>query len=297
VISVIVATYNREELLCDTLQYLFAQKDVDFEILVIDQSRYHKEATRSFLENNSKKIRYYSLDNANLPAARNFGVDKSKGEIIVFIDDDVVFDPYLISNVAKIFQSNPELSGLTGLSWSGNMYESTKWNVLERRYRVKAQLIKDGTLWPTLFLPGFFMSFRKEVLLRCGGFDEWIGEQRSAANEDGEMSLRIRLMGGKLRISTQIQILHLVSLSGGCEVRHNYDQEKDEIRYHQFKMSLYGTIKNRKMFSRYQYYIQLVKYVKNYFSLYEFKINNIVLVTSKTFQAIKEVKLYLARKQ
>jgi glycosyltransferase involved in cell wall biosynthesis len=87
-VSIIIATYNREESLARTLNCIERQKfDGTFEVLVIENN--HKS---SFIELLCHKLGYKYHFDPNLSGAtmaRHFGFKRSEGEILVFIDDDI----------------------------------------------------------------------------------------------------------------------------------------------------------------------------------------------------------------
>ena len=89
-ISVTIPTLNREEPLCNTLRYFLETETYpSFEVIVVDQSDGHLEATRDFLVRTADKFCYVSTDYKGLPKARNHGTRLARGEIVVFVDDDV----------------------------------------------------------------------------------------------------------------------------------------------------------------------------------------------------------------
>jgi glycosyltransferase involved in cell wall biosynthesis len=90
-ISVIVPTYQREDVLCSTITDVLQQDYPDFEVLVVDQTQDHQPETQAYLADMAEngKIHYFQLPWASLPGARNYGVERSRGDIILFIDDDV----------------------------------------------------------------------------------------------------------------------------------------------------------------------------------------------------------------
>jgi glycosyltransferase involved in cell wall biosynthesis len=101
-VSVIIPTYNREEMLVQTIKCLLNQKfEYDYEILIVDQTKKHNDLTQEFLnkiQETEKKIRYFLLDNSGLTPARNFGLKNCKGNIIIFVDDDITCDENFIKN-------------------------------------------------------------------------------------------------------------------------------------------------------------------------------------------------------
>src|SRR5580692_10403723 len=113
-VSIIVPTYQREKLLCETIGYLLAQDYPNRELLIVDQSSNHEPATARYLDSIAAQVRYFHLAQPNLPAARNFGIRQSRGEIIFFFDADLVIPPNTVSQLVPSY-SNSDVWGLTGL--------------------------------------------------------------------------------------------------------------------------------------------------------------------------------------
>lgn len=91
-ISVIIPTYNRFDLLMNSINSVLNQTYKDFEIIVIDDCS-DDERYLELLSN--KNIRYFRLEKrTGLPSkVRNFGLNQSKGEWIAFLDDDDTWLP------------------------------------------------------------------------------------------------------------------------------------------------------------------------------------------------------------
>ncbi|MGL4503439.1 MAG: glycosyltransferase family 2 protein, partial [Planktothrix sp.] len=68
-ISVIIPTYNREQVLRETLTEVLQQTYPNFEVLVVDQTSTHEPETQAYLEQLTQagKIQWYRLDWASLP--------------------------------------------------------------------------------------------------------------------------------------------------------------------------------------------------------------------------------------
>jgi glycosyltransferase involved in cell wall biosynthesis len=96
--SVIIPTYNRKNLLSDTLEYLTRQTWTlgHFEVIVVDDGSTDgtKEVATQTLP---FPLRYYSQANQGDAAARNLGVQQSLGEILIFLDDDILVHPDYLS--------------------------------------------------------------------------------------------------------------------------------------------------------------------------------------------------------
>ncbi len=90
-VSVIIPAYRSQATLAQTLESLQEQTFGDFETLVVDSSP-DDAATRTIMER-FPEVRYYHVERRLLPhAARNYGVERARGELLVFTDPDVVTD-------------------------------------------------------------------------------------------------------------------------------------------------------------------------------------------------------------
>jgi glycosyltransferase involved in cell wall biosynthesis len=91
-VSVIISTYNRFELVINAINSVLNQTYKDFEIIVVndcsDDSRYDELEERT-------DIKYFKLkERSGLPSVvRNFGIKNSNGEWIAFLDDDDTWQP------------------------------------------------------------------------------------------------------------------------------------------------------------------------------------------------------------
>ena len=116
VVSLIIPTYLREKALRDTLEDALQQTHTPLEILVIDQTRSHEPETETLLERlaGEGKIHWSRLEWASLPGARNFGVRRAQGDIILFIDDDVRMEPNFVEAHVQNFLDRPEVGAVAG---------------------------------------------------------------------------------------------------------------------------------------------------------------------------------------
>jgi FkbM family methyltransferase len=200
-VSVVIPTYNRNELLCRTIQYLLNQDYDNYELIVVDQTREHEPETQQFLESVQQRIRYFFLARANVSAARNFGYEQSRGEIIMYFDDDMEIPPDVLRRVAQCYQDE-SVDGLT------------------------IQVLQDDAPFPDAGSPilkrvkvfGGIMSFHHKVFERIGGFEEWFAAQHIPSGEDADFSYRAVQSGFKLFLAQGIVVRHCSNqASGGCE--------------------------------------------------------------------------------
>lgn len=93
--SIIIPTYNRGERLKDTIQSALNQRYKDYEIIIVDDGG--TDETHQIVQSfSSNKIHYFWKENGERGAARNFGILKSSGNYITFLDsDDIIFSNHL----------------------------------------------------------------------------------------------------------------------------------------------------------------------------------------------------------
>lgn len=85
-VSIVIPTYNRLEVLPRALDSVLAQKNVAFEVLVIDDGS--TDQTRSMIAEKYPQVSYFYQTNQGPSAARNRGIEKARGEWIAFLDSD-----------------------------------------------------------------------------------------------------------------------------------------------------------------------------------------------------------------
>lgn len=100
-VSIIIPSFNREELIADTLESVLNQTYDKWECIVVDDGS--TDETISIVEKFREKDRRYSLFKRNRKpkganTCRNIGIDKSNGEFIIFLDSDDVLLNNCINN-------------------------------------------------------------------------------------------------------------------------------------------------------------------------------------------------------
>jgi glycosyltransferase involved in cell wall biosynthesis len=90
-ISVIIPTHNRPEMLAEALASVREQTFKDIEIIVVSNGE-SPEMRRASREVAAGCI-YFSLDKGNVSSARNFAATRASGEWIAFLDDDDIWLP------------------------------------------------------------------------------------------------------------------------------------------------------------------------------------------------------------
>ncbi|MEH2221637.1 hormogonium polysaccharide biosynthesis glycosyltransferase HpsN [Nostoc sp.] len=226
-VTVVIATYGREEALRDSIVDVLKQDYPNFEVLVVDQTAKHQPEIQAYLEEMAEagKIKWLRLDWASLPGARNYAVRRASGEIILFIDDDVQLTPGLLVAHTKNYVQNPEVGAVAGRVFD-KMKLSDSGGDLQIEY-LPPEAMDPGIAWyhidlvhttkpqQVLTARGCNMSFRREIFTKYGlRFDERFGG--SAVREESDFCLRVRQTGYKIWYDPEAHLVHLGEETGGC---------------------------------------------------------------------------------
>lgn len=250
-LSIIIPTYNREELLCRTIDSVLSEirnsdYQEDCELIVVDQTKEHSSDVILFLDNkkNNSNFKYLYIENPNLPNARNVGLSYSEGDFILFLDDDVVLHEGLINTLIETYDKNKEISSVVGMDVLKNLSGSNI--ILESESRLKkifkllltrlfcfnkASVItnfglmlsnrgKSGEKYADSG-KGCIMSFKKSLLLEIGEFD--INYQGNALREESDVFIRIKRKRKMVLFNPAIKIDHIMENEGGCRAEKSED--------------------------------------------------------------------------
>lgn len=241
-LSVVIPTFNRPEYLCSTVRQVLEQRFTDCEVCVLDQSPpavAEAQAARFATEFPDPRLRYYWLEAKGTPNAKNEGIARAAGEIVLFIDDDVILlSPDFLGAHVSCYAA-PWVGGVGG-------------RVVERRILPNARRTMSRVTWggrteenllgqsPCTLesVKGANMSFRAEVFDHIGGFDRrYTG---TALLEEADLASRVRAAGWKLFFEPRAELLHLSVPIGG--VRAGSAQKAEWFRY---RSTAYYITKNR----------------------------------------------------
>lgn len=106
VFSVVIATYNRADLVTQTIESVLRQTEDSFEIIVVDDGSV--DDTRQVLVAYEDRIRYFFQENRGMAGARNRGIQEARGEFVALLDSDDLWEPRYLEEVGKVFEEFPE---------------------------------------------------------------------------------------------------------------------------------------------------------------------------------------------
>lgn len=226
-LSVIVRSYNRLGALAELLARLLAQDHDDFEIVVVEQSTERPATDLAAVEALARdpRVRLLRFPPLGGPGARNAGVRASRGEILVFIDDD---DLPASSSWLRQHEANfadPRCLGVTGRFVAEDLSEPSAAHLARARRRV---LSFNALKWQIVYaradqrkqvesLMGGNAAIRRSTLERFGLWDE-------CTPIEDEPSLAYRINAGKrddeyLLFDPAPQMIRRLDVPGGMAKR------------------------------------------------------------------------------
>jgi len=226
-ISVVIPTYNREPELLDVIAQVLNQSHNNLELIVLDQSnRHNPEFKNELAAIKDTRFRYYQIGPPSLPAARNFGLQKAKAPIALFLDDDVKMSKDLVKWHLAAYKNDPDISAVGGRVLQQGFPIMKK--VLEfDKYGVSHGVFTATESGYTNAFPGGNHSLRVADALKVGGFDTRY--YRIAFREESDMGLKMTRAGMKIFYEPRAEIFHLNTASGG--LRH-YENLFDTIDFY-----------------------------------------------------------------
>ena len=220
-ISVVIATYDRYQVLPQAIASLTAQ-DIDpelLQIIVVDNSADQSKAAEFARRYAGVSNLLYVLEpTVGLSNARNTGVRNSRADIVAFIDDDAIAAPDWCRQIHDAFGDVGErvavIGGTIRPRWISKKPEWLTGSLLEHL----SLLDWGGTIretWKTDCIFGCNLAFRKSALLEAGGFPTELGRHGTLliSNDDNELHERIKARGYRTFYCPTAIVEHIIDPS------------------------------------------------------------------------------------
>lgn len=171
-VSAIITTHNRKDLLLKAINSVLNQTYKNIECIVVDDAS--TDATQEILSDliQQQKVRYIYIAPENSRGgnhARNVGVQNARGEYLAFLDDDDEWLPEKTEKQVAVLENNADV----GFVFCGRL--------IEKNFDVSSRVsdgvkTKDGDLSKEILIrittTTTCIMVRKDILLQAGGFDE-----------------------------------------------------------------------------------------------------------------------------
>jgi len=211
-ISIIIPTRNRPESLRRALENIFRQSYKNFEVIVIDDG---SELDICQAVKDHPMINVIRQEQAGPNAARNNGFAQSRGEFLLFCDDDVELEPRFLEKMVQALTSNPDKAyAYCGFKIDNEILGMEPFNpeklrkknyisgvsLIRRskfpRFDVKIRRLQDWDLWLTMLKNGHQGIWVPEILFNTSSknkpsisddsnIDGWIYAYEVVINKHG----------------------------------------------------------------------------------------------------------------
>ncbi len=206
-ISVVIPTYNRPDQIIACVESIFRSRTL-CEILIVEQSKktISSDTLRQWA---ARDVRYFFLQTPGVSRAKNYGIRKSRGDIVAFTDDDCIVDQAWVRAIQSVFRKENQITGVFGrtLPYNPGVHVNKE-----------CPSVFDSSVAVTIKRPvyhaehigfGNNMAFRKKFFEKHGYFKEWLGSGTAGSNaEDGELAMRALCSGQSLRYEPGVIVYH-----------------------------------------------------------------------------------------
>ncbi|MBO7570978.1 MAG: glycosyltransferase family 2 protein [Bacteroidales bacterium] len=230
-ISVIVCTYNRAKYLYDALSHI-AQNDYpvdDYEIILVNNNSTDNtlaEADRFKHDYPNVNIKVVTEQQNGLSQARNRGIEESKGEFLVFLDDDTTVKNNYLHNINENIKHNPDATAFGGKVVPVFETGMPKWVSCWTMplFAVTDKGEETGLFKGMSYPVGANMGVKRSAFEKYGTFDTQLGRKWNLllGGEEKDFFYRLKADKQKIYYFGNIAVEHLIPIS-----RTTYDYIKN----------------------------------------------------------------------
>ena len=192
-VTVLIAAFNEEEVIADTLSALLRSDYPDLELLVIDDgSTDHTAEVVRGLAARDPRIRLIRQKNGGKALALDRGIVRARGEILVTLDADTQFTPHTIRNLVRHFavDRNGRLGAVAGVVKVGNLRNVlTRWQAIEYISQIGVERAAQDALGAIMIVPGACAAWRKSAVVEAGGYS------KATLAEDFDLTMMLHQLG------------------------------------------------------------------------------------------------------
>lgn len=262
-VSVIIPTYNRSNLLYETL-YSLGKQNIDkssFEVIICDDgsSDNTKEIIESFNEKLNIKYFYQEDKGFRVAKARNMGIKNSSGDICIFIDSGCIAKENFIQEHINSHTSEKDvvIGYALGFTQFNNnedtilslydrdniggsiekLKEAKAYDMREQFYKYLGEYLG---LWeaPWTIFWTVNVSVKREFLQNCGGFDEWFN---TWGGEDTDLGINLYINKGKYKLNRNAIAIHYPHEKDNNFEKDGFLAYKEQIKKRRYIHNKYRT--------------------------------------------------------
>jgi glycosyltransferase involved in cell wall biosynthesis len=191
-LSVVIPTYNRPRLLTQTVEALCLQEGVDhhrIEVVVVDDGSIERADVVLAATSTPFDLRIVREPHSGVATARNAGWKEARGEVVIFLDDDVIPARGLVAAHATVHAAHDDAVTLGNIA-ADPARRREAWNAYEDAIKARKYQGLTQREIPSGIPYGGNFSVRRRHLEAAGGFD-----QSLVGNHDVDLGFRFQRMG------------------------------------------------------------------------------------------------------
>jgi len=201
-LSVTISTHARAESLARLLRSLAPQLNSEVEVIVAENGTPAPVELASDLP----AVTHLHDSRPGKCRVQNRAIQAARGEILVFLDDDLVVAPRYLEAVRTFFDSRHEFAAMAGRVLPA---EDPALKVGEQAAYLDLPIVDRGdSVIEVRGVIGANMAFRASVLSKVGPFDERLGPGACGHEEETEMCARIRGAGCLIGYAPEATVYH-----------------------------------------------------------------------------------------
>jgi len=205
-ISIITPIYNAEKYLSKTIESVITQSYQNWELIAVNDGS--KDNSLEIINNFAQKdnrIKVFNIKNSGQTVASNYGIKKSSGEYIKFLDaDDIISENHLERQYKSIEKIPNSLASCEWGRFYNNDYKSAQfipesvWKNMNSLDWLKASLIQENDM-----MPAWLWLIPREILYKAGFWNE-----KLSLNNDFDFSVRLLLAAEEVKFAKGAKIYY-----------------------------------------------------------------------------------------
>lgn len=237
-LSIVIPTLNRYSYLTKTLEDFSHQSFQNFEILIVDQTDKNKVQPVDF---KGLDIRYVWSEIKSASLARNIGLSRAKGDVVLFLDDDIIIDHTEFLDAHIKHYKEQSFVGVSGAILNKDKAFRSQRHPLSKSLRFGWLFFPINYNKQSAIFNGWAgnLSVRTNLAKKIGGMDQRF--EKGAFREESDFCYRLCSRFGPLLYEPDAYIIHIGAAEGGLRQFSTRSRVRNQ---HHFDGMFYFLFKN-----------------------------------------------------
>lgn len=219
-ISIVILTYNRQEVLLENIDKIRRQTYADKEIIVVDNG--NNAEIRESMKRDSPDVMYLPMMSNIACAGRNAGIKAAKGEIVVTLDDDVLFaSDKELEKVCLFFKERKDVHALNFKI----VFVDDRKIIPFNWYHPRDYRLYGDTEFETDYIGEGATAFRKMIFSNSGYYPE----DFFLSHEGPDLAYRIINAGYTIYYTPSVEVVHMVDRRNRPSWRNSYYDTRNQV--------------------------------------------------------------------